>query len=60
METSSTSCSMGSPLTTLSMRFRMLNPKDTGRHVIVVYDRIDEDTIRVITAYEVPEPEDGG
>ncbi len=31
-----------------------------GRYVIVVYDRIDEDTIRVITAYEVPEPEDGG
>ncbi len=27
-----------------------------GRYIIVVYDRIDEDTIRPITAYEVPEP----
>ncbi|HYV34762.1 MAG TPA: DUF4258 domain-containing protein [Gemmataceae bacterium] len=24
-------------------------------HIIVVYDQIDEDTIRVVTAYEVPE-----
>jgi uncharacterized DUF497 family protein len=27
-----------------------------GRYIIVVYDEIDEDTIRVVTAYEVPEP----
>jgi uncharacterized DUF497 family protein len=27
-----------------------------GRYVIVVYEQIDADTIRVITAYEVPEP----
>jgi hypothetical protein len=27
-----------------------------GMYVIVVYDQIDEDTIRVRTAYEVPEP----
>lgn len=27
-----------------------------GRFIIVVYEAIDEDTIRVITAYEVPEP----
>ena len=25
-------------------------------YIIVVYDRIDEDTIRVVTAYEVSEP----
>ena len=25
-------------------------------YIIVVYERIDEDTIRVLTAYEVPEP----
>jgi uncharacterized DUF497 family protein len=27
-----------------------------GRFLIVVYESIDDDTIRVITAYEVPEP----
>jgi uncharacterized DUF497 family protein len=27
-----------------------------GLYIIVVYDQIDEDTIRVSTAYEVPEP----
>jgi hypothetical protein len=27
-----------------------------GRFIIVVYDEIDDDTIRVVTAYEVPEP----
>jgi uncharacterized DUF497 family protein len=26
-----------------------------GTYIIVVYDEIDEDTIRVVTAYEVPE-----
>jgi uncharacterized DUF497 family protein len=26
-----------------------------GMHIIVVYEHIDEDTIRVVTAYEVPE-----
>ena len=30
------------------------------RCVIVVYEAIDKDTIRVITAYEVPEPKAGG
>jgi uncharacterized DUF497 family protein len=25
-------------------------------YIIVVYERIDEDTIRVVTAYPVPEP----
>ncbi len=27
-----------------------------GIYIIVVYQKIDEDTIRVVTAYEVPEP----
>jgi len=27
-----------------------------GVHIIVVYEQIDESTIRVITAYPVPEP----
>jgi uncharacterized DUF497 family protein len=27
-----------------------------GRYLIVIYQRIDHDTIRVVTAYEVPEP----
>lgn len=27
-----------------------------GRFIIVVFEEIDDDTIRVITAYEVPEP----
>ena len=27
-----------------------------GIYIIVVYDQIDEDTIRVVTGYEVPEP----
>jgi uncharacterized DUF497 family protein len=27
-----------------------------GRFIIAIYEEIDEDTIRVITAYEVPEP----
>ncbi len=27
-----------------------------GRFIIVVFEGIDDDTIRVITAYEVPEP----
>ncbi len=26
-----------------------------GTHLIVVYEQIDDDTIRVVTAYEVPE-----
>jgi uncharacterized DUF497 family protein len=26
-----------------------------GTHIIVVYETIDEDTLRVVTAYEVPE-----
>ena len=27
-----------------------------GSYIMVVYDQIDDDTIRVVTAYEVPEP----
>lgn len=27
-----------------------------GIYILVVYDEIDDDTIRVATAYEVPEP----
>jgi uncharacterized DUF497 family protein len=27
-----------------------------GRYIIVVYERLDDDTIYPITAYEVPEP----
>ncbi len=27
-----------------------------GIYILVVYDQIDQDTIRVVTAYEVPEP----
>ena len=27
-----------------------------GRYIIVIYEAIDDDTVRVITAYEVPEP----
>ena len=27
-----------------------------GRFIIVVFEEIDEDTVRVVTAYEVPEP----
>jgi uncharacterized DUF497 family protein len=27
-----------------------------GLYIIVVYEQVDEDTIRVVTAYEVPEP----
>lgn len=27
----------------------------SGLHIIVIYEEIDEDTIRVVTAYEVPE-----
>lgn len=27
-----------------------------GRYIIVVYEVIDEDSVRVVTAYEVPEP----
>jgi len=27
-----------------------------GSYLFVVYDQIDDDTIRVVTAYEVPEP----
>jgi uncharacterized DUF497 family protein len=27
-----------------------------GLYIIVIYDEIDEDTLRVITAYEVAEP----
>jgi uncharacterized DUF497 family protein len=30
-----------------------------GIHLIVVYETIDEDTIRVVTAYEVPESRRG-
>ena len=30
------------------------------RYVIVVYEAIDKDTIRDMTAYEVPEPKAGG
>lgn len=26
----------------------------TGRHLIIVYERIDEDTVYPVTAYEVP------
>ena len=29
------------------------------RHIIVVFEEVDEDTIRVITAYEVPVPGQG-
>jgi len=29
------------------------------RFIVVVYEELDEDTIRVITAYEVPEPKKG-
>lgn len=29
---------------------------EDGRYVIVVYEEIDQDTIRVVTAYEVNEP----
>lgn len=27
-----------------------------GRHIIIVYERIDEDIVYPVTAYEVPEP----
>lgn len=27
-----------------------------GMYILVVFDKIDEDTIRVVTAYEVQEP----
>ena len=27
-----------------------------GRYIIVVYEEVDEDSVRVVTAYEVPEP----
>ena len=27
-----------------------------GSYIIVIYEEIDEDTIRVVTAYDVPEP----
>ncbi len=27
-----------------------------GTYIIVIYEEIDQDTIRVVTAYEVPEP----
>jgi hypothetical protein len=27
-----------------------------GRYIIVVYERIDADTVNPVTAYEVPEP----
>jgi uncharacterized DUF497 family protein len=27
-----------------------------GRFIMVVFEEIDDDTIRVVTAYEVPEP----
>jgi uncharacterized DUF497 family protein len=27
-----------------------------GMYIIVVYEEVDQDTIRVVTAYEVPEP----
>ena len=27
-----------------------------GMYILVVYERIEEDTIRVVTAYPVPEP----
>lgn len=27
-----------------------------GLYIMVVYEEVDEDTIRVVTAYEVPEP----
>jgi hypothetical protein len=27
-----------------------------GRYIIIVYERIDEDTVYPVTAYEVPEP----
>lgn len=30
-----------------------------GRYILVVYEGVAEDTIRVITAYEVPEPKEG-
>ena len=30
-----------------------------GRYVLVVYEKVAEQTIRVVTAYEVPEPSDG-
>lgn len=26
-----------------------------GQYIIVIYEQVDEDTIRVVTAYEVPE-----
>ena len=29
---------------------------EDGRYIIVVYEQIDDETIRVVTAYEVPEP----
>ncbi len=28
----------------------------SGQYIIAVYEEIDRDTIRVVTAYEVPEP----
>lgn len=30
-----------------------------GLYILVVYEEIDEDSIRVVTAYEVPEPRSG-
>ncbi|WP_254512728.1 hypothetical protein [Anatilimnocola floriformis] len=29
---------------------------EDGRYIIVVYEQVDAETIRVVTAYEVPEP----
>ena len=29
-----------------------------GDHIIVVYERVDDDTIYPVTAYEVPEPQE--
>ena len=27
-----------------------------GRYILVVYESVDQETLRVVTAYEVPEP----
>ena len=30
-----------------------------GVYILVVFERVDEEMIRVVTAYQVPEPKDG-
>lgn len=32
------------------------NVEHVGRHVIVIYEEIDDETVLPVTAYEIPEP----